>query len=68
MFLTPVKVVSLTTQQEVHDPINTIKRINEFSCTMTKLKILISNSLNENSKQLTTFTKFLEEVTLTENR
>ena len=36
--LTPIKVLSLTTQQEVHDPVNTIKRINEFSWTMTKLK------------------------------
>ena len=33
--LTPVKVLSLTTEQEVHDPINTIKRINEISLTMT---------------------------------
>ena len=53
MFLdivTPIKVLSLTTQQEVHDPVNTIKRINEFSWTMTKLKILIGSSLDESSK------------------
>ena len=48
--LTPIKVLSLTTQQEVHDPVNHIKRINEFSWTMTKLKILIPNSLDESSK------------------
>ena len=48
--LTPIKVLSLTTQQEVHDPVNNIKRINEFSWTMTKLKILISSSLDESSK------------------
>ena len=57
----------MTTKQEVHDCVNTIKRINEFSWTMTKLKILIGNSLDESSKQLTNFTKFLKEVTLTEN-
>ena len=34
---------------------------------MTKLKILIGNSLDESSKRLTNFTKFLKEVTLTEN-
>ena len=34
---------------------------------MTKLKILIDNSLGEISKRLTNFTKFLKEVTLTEN-
>ena len=71
MFLdifTPIKVLSLTTQQEVHDPANTIKRINEFSWTMTKLKIFIGNSLDESSKRLTNFTKFLKEVTLLEKR
>ena len=65
--LTPIKVLSLTTQQEVHDPVNNIKRINEFSWTMTKLKILISNSLDKSSKQLTNFTKFLREIILTDN-
>ena len=53
-------------QQEVHDPVNTIKRINEFSWAMTKLKILIGSSLDESSKRLTNFMKFLKEVTLTE--
>ena len=28
--LRPIKALSLSTQQEVHDPVNTIKRINEF--------------------------------------
>ena len=65
--LTPIKVFSLTALQEVHDPINTIKKINEFSWTMTKLKMLICNSLDESSKRLTNFTKFLKEVPLTEN-
>ena len=55
-------------QQEVHDPLNTIKRINEFCWTMTKLNILISNSVGESRKQLTNFMKFLKEVTLTESR
>ena len=61
------QVLSLTAQQEVHDPVNTIKRINEFSWTMTKLKIFISNSVDESRKQLTNFMRFLKEVTLTEN-
>ena len=53
----------LTTQEEVHDPVNTIKRINEFSWTMTKLKILICYSLDESYIRLTNLTKFLKEVT-----
>ena len=28
--LTPIKVLCLTTQQEEHDPVNNIKRINKF--------------------------------------
>ena len=47
--------------------INTIKRINEFSCTMAKLEIWISNSLDESSKQLTNFPKSLKEITLTDS-
>ena len=65
--LTPIKVLSLTTQQEVHDPVNTITRINEISSTITKLKILIGNSLDESSKRLTNFAKFQKEVNLTGN-
>ena len=65
--LRPIKALSLSTQQEVHDPVNT-KRINEFLWTMTKLKLLISNCVDEHRKQLTNFMKFLKEVTLTESR
>ena len=66
--LRPIKALSLSTEQEVHDPVNTIKRINEFLWTMTKLKLLISNCVDEHRKQLTNFMKFLKEVTLTESR
>ena len=62
--LTPTQVLSLTTWQEVQDPVNTIKKINEFSWTMAKLKILTGNSHDESSKQLISFTKFLKEITL----
>lgn len=34
---------------------------------MAELKILIGNSLDESSKQLNNFTKFLKEVSLTNN-
>ena len=62
--LTPTQVLSLTTWQEVHDPVNTIKKINDFTWTIVKLKILTGNSHDESSKQLINFTKFLKEVTL----
>ena len=56
-FLTKINLLRSTTQQEAHDPINRIKRINEFSWTMAKLKILTSNSLGQSSKGLTNFSK-----------
>ena len=49
----------------VHYPVNTIKRINEFSWTMVELKILIDRSVHESCKRLTNFTKLLKEITLT---
>ena len=64
-FLTPIKVLRLKTQQEVHDPTNMIKRINEFSWTMAKLKILTGVHLMKVVKDLPIFPKFLKEVTLT---
>ena len=65
--LRSIEVLGLTRQQEVNDPVNTIKRINEFSWTITKLKLLISNSVDESRKQLTNFMKFLNQVTFTED-
>ena len=53
--LKPIEMLCLIVQ--VHDPIKTIKRINEFSWTMTKLKISNCNS-DESRKQLTNFKKF----------
>ena len=47
-----MKVLSLTSHHEVHDPVNNIKKINEFSWTMTELKILIGNFLDEVVKGL----------------
>ena len=43
-----------------------IKGVNEFSWATVKLKILISNSLDGSSKELTNFAKFLQ-ATLTGN-
>ena len=53
--LKPIEMLCLIVQ--VHDPIKTIKRINEFSWTMTKLKISNCNS-DESRKRLTNFKKF----------
>ena len=64
-------VLSLTTYQEVHYPVNTIKRINEFSWTMVELKILIDRSVDESCKRLNQFYKISKinnfDITLTDN-
>ena len=63
--LTPIKVLRLTTQQEEHDPVNNIKRINKFQRNIVEFSILISNTLDEGSKRLTNVTKLLK---VTDNR
>ena len=47
--LTPIQVFSLTTQCEVHEPVDSIKRINESFWTIGKLKILIFYKISKRS-------------------
>ena len=55
----------------VHYPVNTVKRINEFSWTMVELKILIDRSVHESCKRLNQFYKIAKrnnfDITLTDN-
>ena len=60
--LTPIKVLSQHMQQEVHDPITFLRRVQEFTWTMAKLKILVDNSLEGATTRVTNYTKFLKEV------
>ena len=59
--LTPLKVLSLGFQKEIHDPITAVRHIKEFNSTMAKLKFLIDHSLEDKTTSLTHFTKFLKE-------
>ena len=43
--LTPLKVLSISMQKEEHDPVLMLRRIQEFNWTMTKLQLLVENSL-----------------------
>ena len=60
--LTPLKVLSLGFQKEMHDPVVAIKRIREFNWTMAKLQMLIDSSLEGgNGGRLTHLTKLFKD-------
>jgi hypothetical protein len=57
-----LQVLSLGFQQEIHDPVKAVKRIDEFEWTMVKLKALVDQCVNDDSgEHLINFTKFLKE-------
>ena len=51
--VTPLKVLSLGFEKEIHDPVTAVRHIAEFNWTMAKLKILIDHSLEDNITCLT---------------
>ena len=59
--LSPIPRISLAMQQELHNPVKVIKRIQEFNWTMTKLVIVLDEALNEGTV-LTHYKKFLDSV------
>ena len=58
--LSPIRRISLAMQQELHNPVKVIKRIQEFNSTMTQLVIVLHEALNEGTI-LTHYTKFLDQ-------
>ena len=59
--LSPIRRISLAMQQELHNPVKVIKRIQEFNWTMMKLVIVLDKALNEGTV-LTHYKKFLDSV------
>ena len=43
--LAPVKWLSLRFQQDIHDPVKAVRRIQEFTWTMAKLKLFMDNAI-----------------------
>ena len=41
--LSPIKIIALSWQQEIHNSVKAVCKINEFSWTMAKLKLLDTN-------------------------
>lgn len=60
--LTPLKVLSISMQQEKHDPVYMLRNVKEFNWSMEKLQLLVENSFDGTSKKLTNYTKFLSSV------
>ena len=59
--LSPIHRISLAMQQELHNPVKVIKRIQEFNWTMMKLVIVLDEALSEGTV-LTHYKKFLDSI------
>ena len=66
--LTPIKVLSVSMQKDEHDPVFMLQRVQEFNWTMSKLQILVENSIDKTTRKLTNYTTLLAEITEDENR
>ena len=60
--LTPLKVLSVSLQQEKHDPVYMLRNVHEFNWLMSKLQLLVENAFEGSTKKLTNYTKFLSLV------
>ena len=60
--LPPLKVLSVSLQQEKHDPVYMLRNVHECSWSMSKLQLLIENAFEGSTKKLTNYTKFLSLV------
>ena len=60
--LSPLWRLSLVFQQDEHDPVKVVRRIEEFTLTMAKLKLLIDMSLDSPNNIMTNLNKLLDDV------
>ena len=60
--LSPLRPLSLGFQQELHDLVKAVRRIQEFTQTMAKLKFLIDKSLDSPETLLNNFNKLLSNI------
>ena len=49
-------------QEDLHDPVKAVHRVQEFTWTMAKLQILIENTLDSQDSIMTSYKKFLNEI------
>ena len=60
--LSPIPHLSIAFQQEEHDPVKAVWRIQEFKWTMAKLKILTELSFEGQNMHLTHYKQFLDKI------
>ena len=60
--LSPLCFLSIWFQQKLHDAVKAVCRIQEFTQTMAKLKLLIGKSLDSPETLLTNFNKLLSNI------
>lgn len=65
--LSPIRRLSLAFQQEKHDPVKAVRRIQDFTWTMAKLKLLIDNSLESDNNKLTHYNRLRSQIEVKED-
>ena len=56
--ISPMSRLSLSLQRDKHDPVQVTRHLNEFTWAMSKLHLILENSLDENDdRQVKTFFK-----------
>ena len=60
--LSPLKQLSLSFQQELHDLVKAVYHIQDFNLTMVKLKLLVDESLENPDSIMTNLKKLFQDV------
>ena len=60
--LSPLQRYCLSFQQELHDPVKAVRRVQEFTWTMAKLKLLLDRSLDEDERIMSHYKNLMSEI------
>ena len=66
--LAPIKCLSVSLQEERHNPVKAICRITEFTWTMGKLKYLIDESFVQDKSNMTHFRLLMSKIEVKEGK
>ena len=65
--LSPFRKLSLGFQQDLHNPVKAVRRIQEFTWTMAKLQLLIEMDLDSTESRLTSYKHIIQNVVQNED-
>ena len=65
--MAPIKSLSVSLQEERHNPVKAIRRITEFTWAMGKLKCLIDESLVQDKSNMSYFTLPMSKIEVKED-